>query len=222
MNVPTIANLVSELESLRAHVLTLEASCAKACDALLDAQQRERALLDKAPESVVVFDAETVRFIDVNANAEQLFGLPRDKLLEVGLFDVSPLSQPAGTSHELGCEKIAEAVNGGKPAFEWWHVNGRGERFPCEVHLTKIPWDTREVIQGIITDISGRKKLELFERGRLDVLEQVASGVPLHDTLEKLVRTVEGLLPDMICSVLILDRDHRWLHRCRSQSAGLL
>ena len=42
MNVPTTANLVSELESLRAHVRTLEASCAKKCDALLDDQQSLR------------------------------------------------------------------------------------------------------------------------------------------------------------------------------------
>ncbi len=42
MNVPTTAHLVSELESLRAHVRTLEASCAKACDALLDSQQSLR------------------------------------------------------------------------------------------------------------------------------------------------------------------------------------
>ncbi|MHB8972888.1 MAG: SpoIIE family protein phosphatase [Pirellulaceae bacterium] len=207
----TKADLVFDLETLRTQVQTLEASCAKACRALVGAQQRERTLLDTAPEAVVQLDATTGRFMDVNAKAEQLFGLSRDRLLGVGLFDVSPLSQPSRTSRELGCEKIAEALNGGTPAFEWWHVDERGDRFPCEVRFVKLPRDTHQVIQGIITNISSRKRLELFERGRLTVLEQVACGIPLKDTLEKLVRTVEGLLPDMTCSVLLFDSNQHCL-----------
>ena len=63
------------------------------------------------------------------------------------------------------------------------------------------------MIRGTIVDTSARKHLELSEHGRRQILESMARGASLQQTLGKLVRTIEGLLPGMMCSILLLDRD---------------
>lgn len=211
MDMQTEAQYVNELESLRARVALLEAACANAQAALHEAQQRVRTLFDYAPEAVMLLDVATARFIDVNPQAEQLFGLPREKLLEMGPVDLSAPTESADAAQVLVRAMNAEAIRGGTPVFEWWPVNSRGERFPCEVHLVRMPWGEREVIRGSISSLGTRKHLELVERGRIEVLERVARGVPLEDALKTLVRTTQGLLPGMICSVLILDRNSNCL-----------
>jgi signal transduction histidine kinase len=75
-----------------------------------------------------------------------------------------------------------------------------------------MPWGSRSVIRGSITEISARKRYELFERGRSEVLERIARGDSLTDVLHTLVKTIEELLPGMVCSVLLLDQASRCLH----------
>ena len=60
-------------------------------------------------------------------------------------------------------------------------------------------------------DITARKKAEELQRGRSRVLERVAAGAPLEDVLTALVETTEEVKPEMLCSVLLLDKDGKRL-----------
>ena len=175
--------------------------------ALSEVEQRMRTLFDHAPDAIVVLDVESEQFLDANSMAERLFGLRRESLLELGPFELSPASQPGGLSSEFGREKITEAVIGGVSAFEWWHRNAQGERFPCEVNLVRIPWENRVVLRGSILETSEKKILELSEAGRSKILEQIANGASLSELLGHLVLKIESLLPGMLCSVLLLDHE---------------
>ena len=138
-------------------------------------------------------------------------GCPASSLLELGPFELSPTSQPGGPSAQLAQERIAEAVHDGVSVFEWWHRNAQGERFPCDVHLVRVPWEDRVVIRGSIIETSGKKLLELSEVGHSKILEKMACKAPLSETLEQLVLTIESLLPGMACSVLLLDHETQCL-----------
>jgi PAS domain-containing protein len=46
--------------------------------------ERAEALVEHAPDAVVILDVDAGRFVSVNAAAEQLFGLARSGLLRVG------------------------------------------------------------------------------------------------------------------------------------------
>ncbi|MEO8495673.1 MAG: ATP-binding protein [Planctomycetota bacterium] len=178
-----------------------------------ESEERLNTLFAYAPEAIVMLDAETGRFIAVNPGAEVLFGMPREKLVEVGPLDVSPKYQPGGKlSRDAAGDNIKAALEGTIPTFEWWHCNSQGDQFPCEVRLVRMPWGDRNVIRGSITDISDRKQFDLCERGRSLVLERIARGDSLPDVLHTLVTTIEELLPGMVCSVLILDQETRRLH----------
>ncbi|MEX0820092.1 MAG: ATP-binding protein, partial [Pirellulaceae bacterium] len=196
----------TEVKSLREELRQAQA-------AYRESEERLNTLFAFAPEAIVMFDAETQLFIDVNPRAEALFGLSREQLTELGPLDVSPTHQPGGlASLEAARAVVQAAFEGGEPTFEWWHQNAAGQQFPCEVRLVRMPWGDRNVLRGSITEISARKQLELFERGRSQVLERIARGDSLPDVLQTLVVTIEELLPGTVCSALILDQARRTLH----------
>lgn len=191
----------TELESLRQQLADSQAAQA-------ESEQRLRTLLNYAPEAIVMLDVEVSRFVDANPRAEVLFGMTRDELVKRGPLEMSPDVQPGGVpSHEAAKDVIQAALEGRMPTFEWWHCNADGHSFPCEVRLVPMPWGDRQVLRGSITEISDRKQLELFERGRSEVLERVARGDSLDSVLNTLVLSIEELLRDAVCSVLILNQD---------------
>ncbi|MBS0266807.1 MAG: SpoIIE family protein phosphatase [Planctomycetes bacterium] len=181
-------------------------------------EQRLRVLFDYAAEALVMLDIDSGRFLDVNAAAEKLFGLPRESLLKMGPFELSPRWQPGGLSAELGGSKIMEALHRGVTAFEWWHRNAQGERFPCDVQLVQMSWQDRVVVRGSIAESSDKKLLQLSDVGRREIHERIASGASLSETLEHLVRAVERHLPGMLCSVLLLDRATNCLRHASAPS----
>jgi PAS domain S-box-containing protein len=60
---------------------------------------------------------------------------------------------------------------------------------------------------GFNTDISERKRAHALTDGQKQVLEMIARGAPLTDTLETLARIVDAQSQDMLSSILLLDAD---------------
>lgn len=59
----------------------------------------------------------------------------------------------------------------------------------------------------IARSISERKQAEALLTEQKRILEMIARGAPLQDTLEALARVVESRAPDMLVSILLLDAD---------------
>jgi PAS domain S-box-containing protein len=57
---------------------------------------RYLALVEHAPDAIVILDVGLGRFVTVNRAAEELFGRTRDELLRLGPDQVSPPAQPDG------------------------------------------------------------------------------------------------------------------------------
>jgi len=128
--------------------------------ALRRSEERYRALVETAPEAIVVFDSSSGGFVDANHNAEVLFGVPRERLLGRSPVALSPQYQPDGTaSAEMAATRLQEAVAGGCPVFEWTHVAADGRYIDCEVRLAALPGDPPQV-RGSVTDISDRKRAQ--------------------------------------------------------------
>ncbi|HEX2619565.1 MAG TPA: PAS domain S-box protein, partial [Phototrophicaceae bacterium] len=147
---------------------------------LRESEARFRALVEHAPEAIVVFDVVTERFINVNENAVRLFRMPRHALLLRGPTDFSPAYQPDGEeSVAMMRHKIRDAVNGETPVFEWRYQDNNGAEIPCEVRLLLLPTSGTVLIRGSITDISERIRAQAALRESEEKYRSFTNQLPI-------------------------------------------
>ncbi|MGI9389977.1 MAG: ATP-binding protein [Boseongicola sp.] len=162
-----------------------------AMDELRESEERYRALVDHAPEAVVILDLDVGTFIEANPKAAQLYGYSVDELIgSYGPAQLSPEFQTNGQpSAALAMKYVHAALDGDFPNFEWTHLNAEGEYVPCEISLGRFPDPTRRLIRGSITDITERKQNErqrleletrLTQAQKLEAVGQMTGGVA-HD-----------------------------------------
>jgi PAS domain S-box-containing protein len=174
--------------------------------ALRESEARYRALVENAPEAIVVLDVDQQRFVDANENAARLFKLTREKLLEVGPRAISPEVQSDGSpSFGLARGYVDRALNGGRPVFEWLHRDAEGNDVPCEVRFIRLPSSKRRLIRASIIDIAARRQADTLAYGERRVLELIAANAPLERTLNAVVRLVEQLHPTVGAAVMRLE-----------------
>ena len=154
--------------------------------ALAESEQRYRILVEHAPEAIVVLEANG-HFLDANSNAERLFGWSRDELLARGVEAISPPRQPDGRASAAAAQSvITRALAGEVVAFEWVHRDAAGRDFPCEVHLTRIPFAGRPLVRGSVLDISERTRARDHLRRLQAAIECASSGLALADRAGRL------------------------------------
>jgi PAS domain S-box-containing protein len=165
---------------------SLERRVNERTDALTTSEARFRALVENAPDAIVVFDGDTTRFLFGNEHACRLYGVPMGKLTELTPADVSPEFQPNGrSSDEWGRELMAEALAGKMPVFEWVHRQPTGRLVSTEVRLLRLPAEGQNLIRASILDNTERKHAERSLRESeakfRALFEGSSHGVVLHD-----------------------------------------
>lgn len=190
-------------------------------EALRENEERYRALVENAPEAILVYDVDADRFVDVNDNATRLFNLSRKRLLSIGPEGLSPAKQLDGMpsfGHVRGY--IDRALDGAQPVFEWLHVDGDGREFPCEVRFSRLPSATRRLIRASVTSIAERKRNELLAFGENRVLEMIASGAGRDKTLKSLCLTANKLAAGMRSAVLLAAGENDGLEIAAAPALG--
>lgn len=128
---------------------------------LKESEERFRALVEHATEAIFVQDVENETFLEVNKNAEVLFGKSRTVLMSTRPWELSPAFQPDGAlSRERMRELMDRAVQGEQLVIEWTHRHASGKHVPCEIRLNRFPSSSQVLVRGSITDITERKLAE--------------------------------------------------------------
>src|SRR5207302_10927703 len=119
-------------------------------------EERFAALLESAPDSVVIFDA-TGRIVLVNERTEELFGYSRDELLGETVELLIPQGlQPIGSDLDLAGRRKD------------------GTEFPVDVSVRSTDTGEGQLVTAFIRDISERKAAEEMRR-RSEELQRIVA-----------------------------------------------
>ena len=126
----------------------------KAEEALRESEEKYRQLFATETDAIVIFDAETRQFVDVNDAAVQMYGYSREEFLKLRHVDIS--AEPEASEDSI--EKILSGV----PAtgFTRLHKKKDGTIFPVEISGSTFILKGRSVLCGIVRDITARKAAE--------------------------------------------------------------
>jgi len=155
---------------------------------LLATEERYQKLFDSIPVPAWVFDADSHRFLDVNAAAVAAFGWSRTEFLGLRATDVRP---PEDVPHFIEAAR-AIAQTGGSEDFRQvgvWRYRGRnGEEIDAEVTSRAIQMGGRTALMSIIRDVTEHRRTEaalraseerfrtLFEYAAEGIYESVPGG----------------------------------------------
>lgn len=146
-----------ELEALRHRCAELEqaAGGVSGTEAALPAgEEKYRQLFATVSDAIIIFDAETRRFLDVNERALHLYGYTRDEFLGLTHGDIT--AEP--TASEASIREALSGIRLGVPLR--YHKKKDGTVFPAEISAGAFVWGGRRVVCGIIRDITDRKRVE--------------------------------------------------------------
>ena len=124
----------------------------RAEDALRASEARHRLLFETESDALVLVDFDTLRLVDVNPAAIQMYGRSRDELLQMTAPDLS--AEPDATRRAIEHGEGAISI----PAR--LHRRRDGGVFPVEIRANRLLLDGRMTVVAAIRDISERRERE--------------------------------------------------------------
>ena len=132
----------------------------RAESALRESEAKFRTLFDTANDAIFMSDA--IGFLSCNPQALKMFGCRMEEIIGRSPAEFSPVTQPDGRlSRGLAHEKTERALAGQPQFFEWRHARLDQTTFEAEVSLNRIEISGKIYLQGIVRDITNRKRAEI-------------------------------------------------------------
>jgi PAS domain S-box-containing protein len=165
-------------------------------------------MMAASPDSVLLLDLDSQRLLDVNRSARQLFGLTETELLQTTLPALLPPRQPDGRdSVEMFASQTAQVMAGDVRVFEASFLHSSGRQVACEMRMVPLLRPDRRLLHMRIVNITARKQAEALRDGKNALLEMIARGAPLGETLDRLMRLIEGQSDGVLCTIMLLAPD---------------
>ena len=165
---------------------------------LRKSEEKYRDLIEISPDAIYVVDANGICVLGNRAGAE-LAGIPQDQLVGTPVTDTYLPEE-----RHLFRERLEKLRTGTTIRFERKFVRKNGEIVPVEVSVSAIRGG---YFQAILRDISKRKQGEALLAGEKQLLEMVATGVPLKEILNALCLIIQEQRSGTLASVLLLNPD---------------
>ena len=133
---------------------------AKAEMALKESEEKFRQTFDRSNDGIILHDVKG-NIVDVNQRAKDLLGYSKTEILTLRITQLHPV-----TEHEASKKAFETVQEMGSVQFETIFRRKDGTLFPADVSSSFFEVGGVPVIQGIIRDITERKKAEeeLIER----------------------------------------------------------
>jgi len=208
-----IANNLLDDPSVQGVVMTIRDVTARnhAEDALRDSESRlresearYRAVVDDQIELVCRYRADTT-ITFVNQAFADFYGRTRAELIGSLLTDLHPLG-----AHDHILSRVADfTADCDLQTYDEWELGAAGAR-RCYRWIDRAFLDGDGAIveiQSVGHDVTDERRAAVLTANQADILEQVARGVPLEETLNAIASTVEQHFARLSCTVHLLDAD---------------
>jgi two-component system, cell cycle sensor histidine kinase and response regulator CckA len=145
--------------------------------ALRESEDRYRALFEKNPQPMWVYDLESLRFLAVNNAALAHYGYSRDEFLLMSILDIQPEEDV-----EAARLSAAQAPSGLERSGVWRHRRKDGSLLDVEMSSHGTRFGARPGRLVLANDVSDRRRLEeqLRQAQKMDAIGRLAGGVA-HD-----------------------------------------
>ena len=124
---------------------------------LRDSEERYRGLFNNNPMPMWVFDAETLRFLEVNSAAEQHYGYTREEFLAVGPAEIRLGGDRGKLKQEV--ESVRDSRDGINKGI-LRHVKKNGQVIFVDIAWHWIQYKDVPAILAIVNDVTERIQLE--------------------------------------------------------------
>ena len=132
--------------------------------------QRLAKIVDRSINEILVFDADTLKFLQVNASACKNLGYSVEELLELTPVDLKPKFSIEQFKELLNVLRLSEKDH---IRFGAVHRRKDGSFYDADVVLQKIDSEGRSVFAAIVNDISIRNKAESILTAHRDRLQDM-------------------------------------------------
>jgi len=158
-------------------------------EALRESESYNKLLFADSAIAMVVLNPETLRFIDCNQAAVDIYHLPnRQAVLSLTPLEVSDVTQYDGSASSESAQQIVErALTEGNVVFEWRHRRPDGGIWDAEVHLMRFQHGAITLLQFTLEDISERKRKDDSLKQAAMVFESIADGIIIADSEQRIL-----------------------------------
>lgn len=165
-------------------------------------------MLAGSPDAILLMQRGSNRILDVNRQTRMLFGMTETELVQADLPSLCPPRQPDGRSSAGAfADYVEQVMAGGVQVFELEMLHSSGRQIACELRMVPLNTPEHRLMHVRIVDVSSRKAAEQLRDGKNQVLEMIARGAPLNDTLERLTLLIEAQAPPVLCTVMLVAPD---------------
>jgi PAS domain S-box-containing protein len=187
-----VARLATELNRLTGSVASELEERRGAERRLRRSEESYRALFDRHPAPMWVYDVETLRFLAVNGAAIAAYGYSEERFLEMTIADIRPPEDRAAL-HEL----VNDPSRRGDERRLWRHVHDDGTIVDVKLSSSDAEFEGRPARLVLVQDVTEQRRLEgqLLQVQKMDAVGSLAAGIA-HDfnNLLTIVRATAALL----------------------------
>ena len=142
---------------------------------LRESEERYRPLFDANPDPFLVLDVRSMRFLDANPRAQELYGYSKREFSAMAIQDIEPLGSPAGVRHFL-----RDGGPGGHVLYtKVGHVTRGGHAIFVDIHATMAQYRGKDVVIFSATDVTGlvEKDAQLIQASKMKTLGEMSAGM---------------------------------------------
>lgn len=177
----------------------------KTIDSEKSSEKKYRLLFDKANDAITLLKDGV--FFDCNEKACEFFVYSKEELIGKSIKEVSPKYQYDNVlSDEKARHFVELTLNGYPQQFEWQHKKSTGELFDLSISLTRIELSDKLYVQGILRDITDKKKKEVELEMHKNKLEELVN--EKTKDLEKALEEWKSLSEELADKQLVISKQN--------------